>query len=511
MCRRRLVAGLDDCTEMVRFAAAETLYEAAGHPCQTCKSSSCCGPKVREKLTQIAYETKENGCYYVAVRTSAARRATGAGRLRRRLSRCRSRISRKKHQFRCVLRRAWGRSGVCRKAARPTPAVAATELTGAGTAGSAVTRKGIMAASQLRGDKPSDVFTAGARPEIANDDQGRVVATAERRGDLRAGAGSGAATAVAGVSGRAVDRCAATGLSQRAVVGDRCSAAAARGRQRQSSRLAAAGYAGPGTQSHSPADDAAAQAYLEQAGRRSVQVTPDAVLDWYRRNIEQFRKPAAVRWEQVVVPFDKVAGRDEADAVIHRLRQRWLGGRLPPVEEQALDTIRVELVDWTEVTTISPPQIQTILNQLSVGELSPIFEDASGFRMVRVLERRGESIRPLTEVSSKIEGELRRERQQAAENQYLQELRERAEIWTIIPLAEIGQGAGEVASTAGAAADVSQPPAATLDTPPESPAPKAIMRTAGSTPAAEDGVTDSEAGSGSGDRAKPLLRTSDQR
>jgi hypothetical protein len=33
-------------------------------PCKNCCRSACCGPKVREKLTKIAYETDSQGCYF---------------------------------------------------------------------------------------------------------------------------------------------------------------------------------------------------------------------------------------------------------------------------------------------------------------------------------------------------------------------------------------------------------------------------------------------------------------
>jgi hypothetical protein len=92
-----------------------------------------------------------------------------------------------------------------------------------------------------------------------------------------------------------------------------------------------------------------------------------------------------------------------------------------------------------------------MVQQLAIGELSEVFEDASGFRMVRVLERRSESTRTVAEVSAAIEAELRRESQQAAENKYLDELRTSATIWTVIPLEEVSAQASELATVSGAA------------------------------------------------------------
>jgi hypothetical protein len=58
-----LLDGLDDCTEVVRFAAASALRKTAGEPCKKCRTGACCGPKIREKLEKIAYDRDANGCY----------------------------------------------------------------------------------------------------------------------------------------------------------------------------------------------------------------------------------------------------------------------------------------------------------------------------------------------------------------------------------------------------------------------------------------------------------------
>src|SRR5262245_25841645 len=58
-----LLAALDDCTELVRFETAKALRSTANMPCKNCCRSACCGPKIREKLQKLAYETDEQGCY----------------------------------------------------------------------------------------------------------------------------------------------------------------------------------------------------------------------------------------------------------------------------------------------------------------------------------------------------------------------------------------------------------------------------------------------------------------
>ena len=57
-----LLASLDDCTESVRYEAAKAFRELSGRSCSTCKTKSCCSPKVRKKLDEVANKMEKN-CY----------------------------------------------------------------------------------------------------------------------------------------------------------------------------------------------------------------------------------------------------------------------------------------------------------------------------------------------------------------------------------------------------------------------------------------------------------------
>jgi hypothetical protein len=57
-----MYSGLEDCTESVRFAAATAIFEAAGKPCRVCKGPTCCSARIRQKLWELGYKLKEDGC-----------------------------------------------------------------------------------------------------------------------------------------------------------------------------------------------------------------------------------------------------------------------------------------------------------------------------------------------------------------------------------------------------------------------------------------------------------------
>lgn len=60
---KALLAGLDDCIETVRFAAAEALAETSRNRCRYCTSSRCCSLKIRKRLEEIATERDDYGCF----------------------------------------------------------------------------------------------------------------------------------------------------------------------------------------------------------------------------------------------------------------------------------------------------------------------------------------------------------------------------------------------------------------------------------------------------------------
>jgi len=61
---KAFLTALDDCTEEVRYEAAEALRKAAGDPCQFCQQTSCCSPAVRKKLKEVGTGLDEKThCY----------------------------------------------------------------------------------------------------------------------------------------------------------------------------------------------------------------------------------------------------------------------------------------------------------------------------------------------------------------------------------------------------------------------------------------------------------------
>ncbi|MEX2558990.1 MAG: hypothetical protein WD403_03700, partial [Pirellulales bacterium] len=61
--KEALMAALDDCTEKVRYEAAQQIGEAAGDLCEVCSKKCCCDEELTKKLAEVAYERDDEGCW----------------------------------------------------------------------------------------------------------------------------------------------------------------------------------------------------------------------------------------------------------------------------------------------------------------------------------------------------------------------------------------------------------------------------------------------------------------
>jgi hypothetical protein len=52
-----------ECTEEVRYVAAQAISETIGNQCETCNTNSCCTPELMEKMAESAFLRDERGCW----------------------------------------------------------------------------------------------------------------------------------------------------------------------------------------------------------------------------------------------------------------------------------------------------------------------------------------------------------------------------------------------------------------------------------------------------------------
>lgn len=159
-----------------------------------------------------------------------------------------------------------------------------------------------------------------------------------------------------------------------------------------------------------------AELVLEHEALGAIAVSPAEVRARYEATIAQYREPARVN-----VRLVQVATRAAADAVIERLAAGEAFGDV--AREVSLHPSRVEggrLPAFTrgEYT----PALEELAFELDTGAVGSVATARGVFVLQKVSESQERTI-PLEEVAPRIEGELLREKRQAAQAQYLEELR----------------------------------------------------------------------------------------
>ena len=154
-----------------------------------------------------------------------------------------------------------------------------------------------------------------------------------------------------------------------------------------------------------------------KATEASPQVSIEEIKAYYDSRPEEFRRPAMVRFRQIVTRT-----REEADNLQKRLVQ---GGDMAATVAQSS---RVPMsagsseAGWFAKGDLDE-SIEKVVFSLPVGKVSGVVETPYGFHIIEVLGRKPEGIRSLHEAMTEIEAKLRSERLEAFYSDWLQNLR----------------------------------------------------------------------------------------
>lgn len=186
-----------------------------------------------------------------------------------------------------------------------------------------------------------------------------------------------------------------------------------------------------------------ARSWLTQSTNVEGEVSHQEMLDYYRAHEQAYHKPNRVRWEEMVVRFDRHTSKSEAHASLAN-RMNPLLDRIDatPAGEPAFAEIAAAHSDgftaadggqheWTNEGAMASPEMNEALFGLPIGQRSVILESPVGFHVVRVLERRDAGPVPFSEVQAAIRKGLQNERFDAAVNKRVTKLKQSARLWTV--------------------------------------------------------------------------------
>ncbi|MEM9702189.1 MAG: peptidylprolyl isomerase [Planctomycetota bacterium] len=190
-----------------------------------------------------------------------------------------------------------------------------------------------------------------------------------------------------------------------------------------------------------------AMAYVEQnSGMASIRISRQEVQDYYDAHLEDFLPPRAARWEQIEIPYPDDDGKSAALDLLEAAAADLKRGR--PFAEVARTYGRGPNAekggrwDWTPPEALTDETLAQALWTQPIDvigaaidcPLSPDgFPPGGAYRIIRVLERRGEAPPPLDDLRTLIEERIKADRRRAIVADLIARERETAQIEVYVP------------------------------------------------------------------------------
>jgi hypothetical protein len=184
--------------------------------------------------------------------------------------------------------------------------------------------------------------------------------------------------------------------------------------------------------------------WLRQRMPKPKPLTHEEILAYYQDHLKEYEYPAQVKWEELMVRFDRAGGRDAAWQALAEMGNDVWGKVVanPTIRGPVfMDVAKAKshgftaadggAHDWTTLGALKCDAMNEALATLELGQLSPGLESEQGFHIVRVLERKAAGRTPFTEAQAKIRETLEAEQKEALLAKELAEVRKKARVWTI--------------------------------------------------------------------------------
>ncbi|MGD9646331.1 MAG: peptidyl-prolyl cis-trans isomerase [Pirellulales bacterium] len=165
------------------------------------------------------------------------------------------------------------------------------------------------------------------------------------------------------------------------------------------------------------------------------EITHQEMLDYYRNNPHEYEIKASVLWEELKVNYRGVAGRAKAWQRLATAGNQVLAGR--PLADAAKEISTGATAseggrrDWTNYGSLVNKQLEDLLFQIPVNQLSTIVDDGKALYIVRVLERRQAGTVSFVEAQSAIREKIRDQHLQQQHKEFIEGVVKKYRVWTI--------------------------------------------------------------------------------
>lgn len=168
----------------------------------------------------------------------------------------------------------------------------------------------------------------------------------------------------------------------------------------------------------------------DQAKPPATYPSEQEVADAYRTNSESFSVPAQYRLSQIYLGLGEGAAKKDPEAVKRRIEELAKSAAAKPAEFEALARRHSEHkssgdkggdLGWVTVEQMMA-EVRTAVAALGKGELSKPVKTATGWHLIKVVDVKPKSVRPLAEVREALVRALRLRKAQDNEQKYLDDL-----------------------------------------------------------------------------------------
>jgi parvulin-like peptidyl-prolyl isomerase len=177
--------------------------------------------------------------------------------------------------------------------------------------------------------------------------------------------------------------------------------------------------------------------FVQQLIPKEPEVTLSEIHRYYTLHPAEFTVAAGARWEQLTVLFENFPSRTAAlEAITAMGREAYFGGNVQSVaREKSQEPMASKggLHNWTSQGSLRSKLLENEIFTLPLNRLSNIIEDENGFHIIRVLERRESSVKPLSEVQDEIRETIAATKLKAAEAEVLEKIRRDIPVWSRYP------------------------------------------------------------------------------
>ena len=159
------------------------------------------------------------------------------------------------------------------------------------------------------------------------------------------------------------------------------------------------------------------------------------ILAYYKIHQADYEFKAQVRWEELMISYEKTPDKNQAYQQIAELGNQILRGasfaELAKTASHGITAHRGGEWDWTTEGSLRSAITDQAIHALPVNQMSQILEDTDGLRIVRVLERKPAGRVPFEEAQPEIKKKLLEEAEKKSEDEYLAAVKQRVPVWTI--------------------------------------------------------------------------------